>query len=148
VQEDAAGKLDLAFDDIGEHSLKNITRPIRVYRVASDVAAPAPTRAGLPLPDKPSVAVLPFQNMSGDPEQEYFADGMVEDIIAAMCRVRDFFVIARNSAFSYKGRAVPVQQISRELGGRYLIEGSVRRSPTRPGSHMRCRGGAPISFQS
>jgi adenylate cyclase len=148
VQEDAAGKLDLAFDDIGEHSLKNIARPIRVYRVAGGIAAPAPTRAGLPLPDKPSVAVLPFQNMSGDPEQEYFADGMVEDITAALCRVRDFFVIARNSAFSYKGRAVPVQQISRELGGRYLIEGSVRRSPTRPGSHMRCRGGAPISFQS
>jgi adenylate cyclase len=131
VQEDAAGKLDLAFDDIGEHSLKNITRPIRVYRVAGGIAAPAPTRAGLPLPDKPSVAVLPFQNMSGDPEQEYFADGMVEDITAALCRVRDFFVIARNSAFSYKGRAVPVQQISRELGVRYLIEGSVRRSGNR-----------------
>jgi len=131
VQEDAAGKLDLAFDDIGEHSLKNIARQIRVYRVAGDIAATAPTRASLPLPDKPSVAVLPFQNMSGDPEQEYFADGMVEDITAALCRVRDFFVIARNSAFSYKGRAVPIQHISRELGVRYLIEGSVRKSGSR-----------------
>jgi adenylate cyclase len=131
VQEDAAGKLDLAFDDLGEHSLKNITRPVRVYRVAADVAAASPTRAGLPLPDKPSLAVLPFQNMSGDPEQEYFADGMVEDITAALCRVRDFFVIARNSAFSYKGRAVPAQQISRELGVRYLIEGSVRKAGNR-----------------
>jgi adenylate cyclase len=131
VQEDAAGKLDLAFHDTGEHSLKNIARPIRVYRVAGGSAAHAPTRAGLPLPDRPSVAVLPFQNMSGDPEQDYFADGMVEDITAALCRVRDFFVIARNSAFSYKGRAVPAQQISRELGVRYLIEGSVRRSGNR-----------------
>jgi len=131
VQEDAAGKLDLAFDDIGEHSLKNIVRPIRVYRVAGGFAATTPTRASLPLPDKPSVAVLPFQNMSGDPEQEYFADGMVEEITAALCRVRDFFVIARNSAFSYKGRAVPVQQISRELGVRYLIVGSVRRAGDR-----------------
>jgi adenylate cyclase len=126
VQEDAAGKLDLPFNDIGEHSLKNIARPIRVYRVAGDITATATNRASLPLLDKPSVAVLPFQNTSGDPEQEYFADGMVEDITAALCRVRDFFVIARNSAFSYKGRAVPVQQISRELGVRYLIEGSVR----------------------
>ena len=131
VQEDAAGKLDLAFNDIGEHSLKNIARPIRVYRVAGDVAAAGATRASFPLPDKPSLAVLPFQNMSGDPEQDYFADGMVEDITAALCRVRDFFVIARNSAFSYKGRAVAVQQISRELGVRYLIEGSVRRSGNR-----------------
>ena len=128
VQEDAAGKLDLHFNDIGEHSLKNIARPIRVYRVAGDITATATNRASLPLPDKPSVAVLPFQNTSGDPEQEYFPDGMVEDITAALCRVRDFFVIARNSAFSYKGRAVPVQQISRELGVRYLIEGSVRRA--------------------
>jgi len=83
------------------------------------------------LPDKPSIAVLPFQNMSGDPEQEYFADGMVEEITAALCRVRDFFVIARNSAFIYKGRAVPAQQVSRELGVRYLIEGSVRRGGDR-----------------
>ncbi len=131
VQEDAAGKLDLPFNDIGEHSLKNIARPIRVYRGAGDITATATNRASLPLPDKPSVAVLPFQNTSGDPEQEYFADGMVEDITAALCRVRDFFVIARNSAFSYKGRAVPVQQISRKLGVRYLIEGSVRKAGNR-----------------
>jgi adenylate cyclase len=89
VQEDAAGKLDLVFNDIGEHRLKNIARPIRVYRVAGDDAATAPARASLPLPDKPSLAVLSFQNMSGDPEQDYFADGMVEDITAALCRVRD-----------------------------------------------------------
>jgi adenylate cyclase len=85
----------------------------------------------LPLPDKPSIVVLPFQNMSGDPEQEYFADGMVEEITAALCRVRDFFVIARNSAFIYKGRAVSVQQVSRQLGVRYLIEGSVRKAGNR-----------------
>jgi adenylate cyclase len=130
VQEDAVGKLDLAFDDIGEHGLKNIARPIRVYRVTGDAPA-TPGLARFPLPDKPSVAVLPFQNMSGDPEQEYFADGMVEEITAALSRVRDFFVIARNSAFSYKGRAVPAQQISQELGVRYLIEGSVRKAGNR-----------------
>jgi TolB-like protein len=86
---------------------------------------------GLPRPDKPSIAVLPFQNLSGDPEQDYFADGMVEEITGALSRLRDFFVIARNSAFSYKGRSLPVQQISRELGVRYLIEGSVRKAGTR-----------------
>jgi adenylate cyclase len=131
VQEDAAGKVDMAFDYIGEHNLKNIARPIRVYRVVTGAAVTQPARFGLPLPDKPSVVVLPFQNMSGDPEQEYFADGMVEEITAALSRVRDFFVIARNSAFSYKGRAVPAQQISRELGVRYLIEGSVRKAGNR-----------------
>jgi adenylate cyclase len=110
-------KLLLAFDDLGDHHLKNIAQPIRVYRVQVERPAAQPA-AALPLPDKPSIAVLPFQNMSGDPEQEYFADGMVEEITAALCRVRDFFVIARNSAFSYKGRAVPAQQVSRELGVR------------------------------
>jgi adenylate cyclase len=109
---------------------------VRVYRVRDAVAvksATAQPQPALPLPEKPSIAVLAFQNMSGDPEQEYFADGMVEEITAALCRVRDFFVIARNSAFSYKGRAVPLQQVSRELGVRYLIEGSVRKA----GNHVR-----------
>ena len=131
VQEDAYGKLDVAFDDTGEHRLKNIARSVRVYRVSRDTAAASRTAPNLPLPDKPSIVVLPFQNMSGDPEQDYFADGVVEDITAALCRVRDFFVIARNSAFTYKGRAVPAQQVSRELGVRYLIEGSVRKGGNR-----------------
>src|SRR5215471_14772958 len=117
VQEDAAGKLDLVFDDIGEQSLKNIARPVRVYRV---VTAPQPAMpqsiSGPALPDKPSIAVLPFANMSGDPEQEYFADGMVEEIITALSRIRWLFVIARNSSFTYKAQAVDVKQVGRELG--------------------------------
>jgi adenylate cyclase len=130
VQEDAAGRLDLVFNDLGEQVLKNIARPMRVYQIGTPT--PGNREEGrLALPDKPSLAVLPFQNMSGDPEQEYFADGVVEDITAALCRVRDFFVIARNSAFTYKGRAVSVQQVSRELGVRYLIEGSVRKAGNR-----------------
>ncbi|MBV8120378.1 MAG: adenylate/guanylate cyclase domain-containing protein, partial [Alphaproteobacteria bacterium] len=103
VQEDAAGKLGLAFADIGEQVLKNIVRPIRVYRVTTEQEAKsAAALASLTLPDKPSIAVLPFQNMSGDPEQEYFADGMVEEITTALSKVRSFFVIARNSTFAYK----------------------------------------------
>ena len=132
VQEDAAGKLDLAFEDIGEQALKNIARPVRAYRIsAGPVPASAQTRPKQALPEKPSLAVLPFQNMSGDPEQEYFADGIVAELTAALSRVRDFFVIARNSAFSYKGRSVPLQLVSRELGVRYLIEGSVRKAGQR-----------------
>jgi adenylate cyclase len=127
VQEDAAGKLDLVFDDLGEQSLKNIARPVRVYRVAMGGAAPAPVAPALPLPDRPSIAVLPFQNMSGDPEQEYFADGIVEDIITGLSRIKWLFVIARNSTFIYKGKAVDVKQIGRELGVRYALEGSVRK---------------------
>jgi adenylate cyclase len=129
VQEDAAGKLDLAFADIGEQSLKNITRPVRVYRVmpATGVAS-APASAGPPLPNKPSIAVLPFANLSGDPEQEYFADGMVEEIITALGRIRWLFVIARNSSFTYKGQAVDVTQVGRDLGARYVLEGSVRKA--------------------
>src|SRR5215471_5940760 len=114
VQEDAAGKLDLAFEDMGEQALKNIARPIRVYRVATEPRAEAAKEpAPLPLPDKPSIAVLPFQNMSGDPEQEYFADGMVEEIITALSRIRWLFVIARNSSFTFKGKAVDVKQVAR-----------------------------------
>jgi TolB-like protein len=132
VRADAAGKVDVAFDDLGERSLKNIARPLRVYRVrlgeapATDAPAPA-----LALPDKPSIAVLPFQNMSGDPEQEYFADGMVEEIITALSRIRWLFVIARNSTFTYKGQAVDVKQVGRELGVRYVLEGSVRKAAGR-----------------
>jgi TolB-like protein len=129
----AAGRLDLKFDDLGEQSLKNIARPVRVYRVslatAETTPKAAPTESGpaLALPDKPSIAVLPFQNMSGDPEQEYFADGMVEEIITALCRIRWLFVIARNSTFTYKGQAIDVKRIGRELGVRYVLEGSVRK---------------------
>jgi len=129
VQEDATGRLDLDFEDIGQQQLKNIARPVRAYRVATS-ARGAITRhdADPPLPDKPSIAVLPFQNISGDPEQEYFADGMVEEIITALSRIRWLFVIARNSSFTYKGRAIDVKQVGRELGVRYVLEGSVRRA--------------------
>ena len=117
VQEDAAGKLDLAFEDIGEQQLKNITRPVRAYRViASAGSASARADPILALPDKPSLAVLPFQNMTGDPEQEYFVDGMVEEITTAISRLPWLFVIARNSSFTYKGKAIDVKQVARELG--------------------------------
>jgi TolB-like protein/class 3 adenylate cyclase len=133
VQEDAAGRLDLAFEDIGEQALKNIARPVRAYRVvtASTTSAPTPASPGLALPDKPSIAVLPFANMSGDPEQEYFVDGMVEEIITALSRIKWLFVIARNSSFTYKGHAVDVKQVGRELGVRYVLEGSVRKGGQR-----------------
>ena len=112
VQEDAAGKLDLAFEDLGEQTLKNIARPVRAYRIAiGRRSATAQETPALALPDKPSIAVLPFANMSGDPEQEYFADGMVEEIITALSRIRWLLVIARNSSFTYKGRAVDVKEI-------------------------------------
>jgi TolB-like protein len=129
VQEDAAGKLDLAFEDMGEQALKNIARPIRAYRVATRPVSATPRETpALALPDKPSIAVLPFANMSGDPEQEYFADGMVEEIITALSRIRWLFVIARNSSFTYKGQAIDVKQVGRELGVRYVLEGSVRKA--------------------
>jgi TolB-like protein/class 3 adenylate cyclase len=129
VQEDAAGRLDLAFEDIGEQALKNIARPVRAYRVVMATGSIAMGTSSSPvLPDKPSIAVLPFANMSGDPEQEYFADGMVEEIITALSRIRWLFVIARNSSFTYKGQAVDVKQVGRELGVRYVLEGSVRKA--------------------
>jgi adenylate cyclase len=137
VQEDAAGRLDLTFDDIGDQSLKNIARPVRGYRVRVATAENTPkvqaTGSGpaLTLPDKPSIAVLPFQNMSGDPDQEYLADGMVEEIITALSRIRWLFVIARNSSFTYKGQPVDVKRIGRELGVRYVLEGSVRKADQR-----------------
>jgi TolB-like protein/class 3 adenylate cyclase/Flp pilus assembly protein TadD len=171
VREDAAGRLDLAFDDLGEQELKNIARSVRVYSIrrrTSNPQSPRPSppphaeegvmHAGAPnhpppqspgqarggegrvgasappalaLPDKPSIAVLPFQNISGDPEQEYFADGMVEEIITALSRIRWLFVIARNSTFTYKGQAVDVKEVGRELGVRYVLEGSVRKGGNR-----------------
>jgi len=137
VQEDASGRLDLRFDDLGEQSLKNIARRVRVYRVRVAALESKPTTsltdtaAVLALPDKPSIAVLPFRNMSGDPEQEYFVDGMVEEIITALSHIRWLFVIARNSSFTYKGQPVDVKQVGRELGVRYVLEGSMRRSGNR-----------------
>ena len=133
ISEDAfrqvRGKIAAEFTDIGEQALKNITRPIRTYRVmAAPGAASRRASSGPPLPEKPSIAVLPFANMSGDPEQEYFADGMVEEIITALSRIRWLFVIARNSSFTYKGQAVDVKQVGRELGVRYVLEGSVRKA--------------------
>ena len=127
------GRVDLAVTDLGQTRLKNIAEPVRVYAVQIDAGpqlalTPAPRLA---LPDKPSIAVLPFQNMSGDPEQDYFADGMVEDIVTGLSRIRWLFVIARNSSFVYKGRAVDVRQAGRELGVRYLVEGGVRKSGSR-----------------
>jgi len=129
VREDVTGKIDIAPEDLGEQSLKNIAIPARVFRIP-------PPRAGIisstpTVPDRPSIAVLPFTNMSGDPEQEYLADGVVEDIITALSRYRWFFVIARNSSFTYKGRAVDVKQVGRELGVRYVLEGSVRKAGNR-----------------
>jgi adenylate cyclase len=123
-------KLPLAFDDLGDQQVKNIPQAIRVYRVQAETLAAKPI-AALPLPDKPSIAVLPFANMSGDPEQEYFADGMVEEIITALSQIRWLFVIARNSSFTYKSQAVDVKQVGRELGVRYVLEGSVRKAGTR-----------------
>src|SRR5256714_61227 len=123
--------IDPSFDDLGEQTLKNIARPIRTYRVRTDSGPSAKVRPALPLPDKPSIAVLPFQNMSGDPEQEYFVDGMVEEIITALSRIGWLFVIARNSTFIYKGHAVDVKQVGRELGVRYVLEGSVRKGGNR-----------------
>src|SRR5262245_32890580 len=133
VYEDISGKVNLTFEDLGEQQLKNIVQPVRAYRLSGEelAAARATTQPALALPDKPSIAVLPFANLSGDPEQEYFADGMVEDIITGLSRIRWLFVIARNSSFTYKGRAVDVKQVGRELGVRYLLEGSVRKSANR-----------------
>ena len=130
AHEQVRGKIDVEFADLGDQSLKNIARPIRAYRIVLETPMP-PQPAALPLPDKPSIAVLPFQNISGDPEQEYFADGMVEEIITALSRIRWLFVIARNSSFSYKGQSPDVKQVGRELGVRYVLEGSVRKGGNR-----------------
>jgi adenylate cyclase len=132
VQEDAVGKLDLAFAEIGERALKNIARPVRVYRAATQRKAGAATGAALlPPPDKPSIAVLPFTNMSSDHEQEYFADGIAEDVITALSRYPSLFVIARNSSFMHKGCELDVKQVGRDLGVRYVLEGSLRKANNR-----------------
>jgi adenylate cyclase len=146
VRDQVRDRIDLAFEDLGERQLKNIARPVRVYRVQPKSPLPVPpplagegsarsARVGaeppLPLPEKPSLAVLPFHNMTGDPEHEYFVDGMVEEITTAIARLPWLFVIARNSSFAYKGKAVGVKQVARELGVRYVLEGSVRKAANR-----------------
>jgi adenylate cyclase len=141
IRDQAGDRLGVEFEDLGEQSVKNLTRPIRVFRVCLDEhgTAAAPARANVSRPkslvstvtDKPSIAVLPFVNMSGDPEQEFFADGLTEDIITALSRFRDLFVISRNSAFVYKNRAVRIQEVAAELGVHYVVEGSVRKAGRR-----------------
>src|SRR5450759_2611987 len=139
IHSEVEGKVTADFEDRGEQQVKNITRPVRIYAVRPvgaswglTAAMSAPDAAQpLQLPDTPSIAVLPFQNMSGDPEQEYFADGMVEEIITALSRFKSLFVIARNASFTYKGKAVDIQQVGRELGVRYVLEGSVRKAGDR-----------------
>ncbi len=131
VHEAVRAKLDFRFDDLGPQEVKNIAEPVHAFSVGLDKAnasmgGPKPPTS-LPLPDKPSIAVLPFENMSGDPEQEYFADGIAEDVITALSRVREFSVVARNSTFTYKGQAVDVQTIAKDLAVRYVLEGSVRK---------------------
>ena len=132
--EQVRDKVKEMFIDLGEKELKNIARPVRVFRIDLKVPitrASESARPALTLPDKPSIAVLPFQNMSGDSEQDYFCDGTVEEIITGLSRIRWLFVIARNSSFVYKGRAVDVKQVGRELGVRYVLEGSVRKVANR-----------------
>src|SRR5438034_10736757 len=140
VRDHVGNRLDLAFEDMGEQTLKNIERPIRVYRVAVDSPAALGTKDEEPTQhqqlEKPSVAVLPFNNMSGDPEQEYFSDGITEDIITDLSNVSGLFVVARNTAFTYKGKPVKVQQVAQALGVRFILEGSVRKA----GSRVRVTG--------
>jgi TolB-like protein len=138
VRDQVRDKLAFGFEDMGEQQVKNITRPVRAHRIRIDAAAvalsvapPEPAEVPVALPEKPSLSILPFQNMSGDPEQEYFADGIVEDITTAIARLPWLFVIARNSSFTYKGKSVDVKQVGRELGVRYVLEGSVRKAGSR-----------------
>jgi TolB-like protein/class 3 adenylate cyclase len=136
VHDDVRDRLDAAFEDGGAQALKNIARPVQVWRWSPGspaASASVPTRADVPLalPDKPSIAVLPFENMSGDPEQAYFVDGLAEDIITGLSRFKSLFVIARNSSFAYKGKSADIRQVGRELGVRYLLEGSVRKAGNR-----------------
>ncbi|EHK55580.1 adenylate/guanylate cyclase domain-containing protein [Allomesorhizobium alhagi] len=146
VRDETRGRLELAFEDMREQQLKNIANPVRVFRVA-DWAISAAVGPSLSLPDKPSIAVLPFTNMSGDPEQQYFSDGITEDIITELSRSRALFVIARNSSFQYRDKAVDVRRVGRDLGVRYVFEGSVRKMGSRiritaqlidavPGNHL------------
>jgi adenylate cyclase len=136
AQRQVRGKVDFAFEDMGPQNLKNIVEPMRAWRLrmnasgsaAAPIEPPVESTQALALPDKPSIAVLPFQNMSGDPEQEYFADGMVEEITTALSRFKWLFVIARNSSFTFKGKAVDIKEVGRRLGVRYVLEGSVRKA--------------------
>ena len=132
VHESIGNRVDASFTDAGEHEVKNIAKPVHVFQwtaTASSISAPA--KPALPLPDKPSIAVLPFDNLSDDKEQEYLVDGIVEDIITELSRFKELFVIARNSTFAYKGQAIDIRQVSRELGVRYIAEGSIRRGGNR-----------------
>jgi adenylate cyclase len=135
VRDQVRDRFDFPFEDMGEEQVKNIARPIRVCGVRESGFAGSISSAQNPsplaLPDKPSIAVLPFDNLSGDPEQEYFADGMLEEIITALSRIRWLFVIARNSSFTYKSKAVDVRQVGGELGVPYVLEGSVRKADSR-----------------
>jgi adenylate cyclase len=135
VYQNVQGKLDLSFEDLGEQALKNMERKVRAWRWADAVGhtphKPKEAPSSLPLPDKPSIAVLPFTNMSGDPEQEYFAAGIVEEIITALSKISELFVVARNSTFTYKGQAVDVKRVGREQGVQYVLEGSVRKAGSR-----------------
>ena len=133
VHDEVRDRLDLGFEDLGEQAVKNIARPVRVYKVVLTPAVdkPGPSASPGSLPDKPSIVVLAFENMSRDPEQEYFADGIAEDIITDLSKISSLFVIARNSAFTYKGKPVHLQEVSRELGVRYVLEGSVRKAGNR-----------------
>ena len=134
VHDEVLGKVEAVFEDLGEKSVKNIAQPIRVYAVTSadeTTAKQGDEIEALPLPSKPSIAVLPFDNMSGDPEQEYFSDGMTEDIITDLSKISGLFVIARNSVFTYKGQAVDISEVGRKFGVRYVLEGSVRKASNR-----------------
>ena len=135
VYEEVRDRIDLAFEDLGEREVKNIDRPVRAWRWLAEVAslanAPPTSSATIALPDKPSIAVLPFDNMSRDPEQEYFADGMTEDIITGLSKFGYLFVIARNSTFTYKGQAIDIRTVAGDLGVRYVLEGSIRRDGAR-----------------
>ena len=130
VRDHIGNRLDVSFEDIGDQTLKNIERPVRVWSWTVDTA-PAPASASLPLPNKPSVAVLPFDNLSGQPEETYFSDGITEDIITGLARFRSLFVIARNSSFAFRGKSIDLAEIGRRLGVSYLLEGSVRRAGDR-----------------
>ena len=135
VHDHLQGKLDLGLEPLGEQRLKNIERPVRAYRVRPADGPPARGAAAPPAPpDKPVVAVLPFDNLSGDPEQAYFSDGITEDVITELSRFRELLVIARNSSFAFRGKAVDVREVGRALGARYVVEGSVRRPATACGS--------------
>src|SRR5262249_23605572 len=131
VREEVGRKLDLTFDDLGELPLKNITAPVRAFEARAAESRPVHGSISPPLPAKPSIAVLPFTNMSGDPEQEYFSDGITEDIITDLSQASALFVAARNSAFTFKGKAVEIGQAARKLNVRYVLEGSVRKAANR-----------------